>query len=265
LVQFAKSELVSAELVHSAISDSTYYRIDRTEIRFEFNSLKYKKMCSIRLEQNWDVLTKGQTENPPQLTPFMLDSRVEAWTNNKGTGVYQEVQEKELDNWLVFKDLKSVLIAYSNESFSPAINGFFMDDEIKWAKKMAKAKDGRSSRIWNQLSFDSKGNVIGLNQEYLKSKINATSEAQLIIKNALNEVVYIESVEASIPVVVNGVKISKENSELVVFSEELNFMLHKFAADFFPDPAKQKMTYLWAMHEKSKKGLERFEEIAENE
>lgn len=265
LVQFARSEFTSAELVYHQISEADFYRTDKTEITFDFKTLKYRRKQTVRLEQKWDVLTAGNSQNPKQVNPFFSVSRVEPWTNENGVGVYLETLDKELDNWLVFKSLSKILVAYSDQEFSPAFNGFLLDDELKCARKMAKSKEGKTAKIWNQFSYDSKGFVSGLNQDYLKSKLKESSEVEIIIKNSKRESIRLKPMSADFPLIKEAVRISKGNSELTLFSEELNFMLHKFAADFFPDPSQTKLSFLRMMHEQSKKGLHRFEEIANNE
>lgn len=264
---FLNQELEKATFVYSDISDSTYYTIHRTEIEFNFKSLKYHKTESVRLEQNWDVLTKGQSENPPTIDRKWTNSTIEPWTNYKGLGVYVERAEKNRDNWMVFNDLKKILSAYAKTNYSAALNGYLNEDELKWAKKMSKAKDGRTSRIWRQLSFDSKGNVIGVNEEYLASKctVETKKEQQIMLHNSSGKILKLSLSDSEIPLLMKGVHIGSVDGELIVFNQELNLMLHKFAPDHFPHPEDVKTKYLWAMHKKSKKGLERFEEIAENE
>jgi len=266
LGQFVASEMVTAESHLTFKSENKFSIEEKIDIVFDFASSVYVKTHVIKHSENWDLLTKDGTENPPKIQKLYPNSSITAWTNKFGIGEHLETYTKELDNWLVFNDLNKILSAYSKAQFDDAVNGLFYEDEIKWLKKQYKSNEMSTAKMWRQLSFDSKGNLTGLSTSYL-CKYNEVVESPgaIIFTNKKGAKLTIEPLVSRVKNIVSGVEIKSGDNSMFVYNRDLNFSLHKFSSDLFPDPEKTEIEFLMAIHSASKKGFERFDSLAENE
>ena len=266
LAKFLTTELVSAETKLRFSSEDQLNIEENINIQFDFATAVYRREHLISYSQNWDLLTQDGTENPPKIDRHYPHSTIVPWTNELGEGVYKEYYYKTLDNWKVFDGLNFLLKTLSKTKFDDAVNGLFYDDEVKWLKKQYKSKEMRTSMIWRQLNFDSKGNVIGLSSNYLEKNIKveeAIGEVLLTNKNGMT--LSFQPLKSKVKNLVSGVEIKLGENVLQIYNKTLNISLYKFCADLFPEPAETEKEFLLSIHNASKKGTDRFDSLATNE
>lgn len=266
LSEFVAKGLANAEFHRTIKSGSDIQSHESIDIDFDFESLIYTKINHISNSQNWDILTKDGTVKPPKIERIYPKSKITPWTNKLGNGEYTETYSKELNNWLVFKDLSKLFEALSLSTFDDAVNGIFYSDEIKWLKKQYKSKELSTSKLWRQLTFDSKGNVIGLSASYLEKNCSYETEKESVqIINKNGQQLSISPVDEKIKKVVSAVFLKIGDDALLVHNKDLNVYLNKFCPEVFPDPLRIEKDYLLALHKASKRGFERFDSFAVNE
>ncbi|OIQ31690.1 MAG: hypothetical protein BM555_05110 [Crocinitomix sp. MedPE-SWsnd] len=266
LGQFLSSDMLKAES-HLSFQSENKFSIEETiDIEFIFSTSVYNKIHTITHSENWDLLTKDGTENPPKIQRLYPHSSITAWTNKFGVGEHVETYAKELDNWLVFNNLSKILSAYSKSHFDDAVNALFYEDEIKWLKKQYKGNQMSTAKMWRQFTFDNKGNLTGLSSTYLtKHNIVVESPGKIELTNEAGQKMTFEPLSSNVKNIVSGVEIKSGEHSMFVYNRDLNFSLHKFCSDLFPNPEKIEEEFLLAIHSASKKGFERFDALAENE
>lgn len=266
LVDFVQVGLSSAALTHEVEMDLSYKQFIQKKYAFDFKTKQYHFAFVKRIEQNWDILTRDGTEELPVIEKTYVSSKVEPWTNVMGTAKYSETYERVLPNWQHFNSLKALLSSLAKYGFDSPMNSMLHEDEIKALKKMHKSNDQELQKLWAQFSYDKKGNITEYAGRYTKRFIESSSAEVLILTNKNGEQCLIENLRVSIQEAVSGVRIYQSNKELIVFNEDLNKLLNKFAPSVFDQPQSTFEAYLRVLSEKSNKSFERFESgIAENE
>ena len=267
LTSFLKSNLTVATVNLDQESTEAIPYKSQIKIHFDFATKVYGINHFITYKKAWAELTNNGADLPPKMKPQLVGSTLVPWTNIEGEGIFEERLTKEIPNWLVFEHLAEIVSTIAISDYSPAPNGMFRSDELKYLKKMYKSQDMHAMSVWRQLAFDRKGNIIGISSDYLKSKLKITAEYDYIsIFNNSGEEIRLSPVESSIPAMVSAVLIEKDNNRIIVLNSELNFSLNKFASFIFPDPKQVKTNYFLAFNKSTKQGLERFENtVATNE
>lgn len=259
LVDFFKFELDQAEYKSNFKKEKDYTEYTFIERSLDFKTKEYRFDYRVELKQNWDVLTKDGTESLPEIEKSFPGSRIEPWTNQKGTAVYKETFSRTVPNWMVFKSLNKLLVSLAKYDFESPVNSTFYSDEIKLLKKLQKSDDRELQKIWAQFIYDQKGQVESFSSRYVKKFIGESSSEHVELSNTQNEIIYIEAISTELNEAISGVRIHQNNQELVVFNEDLNKMLFKFAPESFPSPEKVFENYLLNLALASDKGLQRFE------
>jgi hypothetical protein len=260
LVKFLSNDLVSASADIETKREAAFNQNELIKIHFDFKSKVYSLDHYIQYEKAWSELTKDGASNPPPIQTKLPGSTINPWTKHNDKGIYEESLKKQVPNWLAFERFSQMLSTIAISNYSPAPNGMFRADELKYLKKMYKRKETRSVAVWRQLAFDNKGNIIGISSGYLKAKLKEEAQYEHIsVFNSKQNELRLSFVESAIPALVSAVLIENGDNRLIVLNTELNFLLHKFAAVVFPDPEEVKMNYFKVFNKKVKKGLQRFE------
>ena len=260
LVKFLSKDLTTATADITTENQGDYLEKEWLKIHFDFETKVYAIDQYIQYESDWATLTNNGADNPPKVKAKLPGSTLNPWTKKGDKGIFEETLKKQVPNWLVFNQLQGLLNTIAISDYSPAPNGMFRDDELKYLKKMYKSREVSSMSVWRQLAFDAKGNIIGVSSDYLKGKLKIEAEYNYVsVFNTNNEEIKLSPVKSELPAIVSAVLIEKGNDRLIVLNSELNFILHKFSALIFPDPNKVKMDYFKVFDSKVKKGLDRFE------
>lgn len=266
LIDFVSAGLESAELIEEESSSLAYKQSIAKRYFFNFKSGEYLFSFSKNLSQNWDVLTSDGTEDLPKIEKSYVSSTITPWTNAKGIGKYSETYQRTLPNWHVFNSLGDLLSSIALYNFESPMNSMFYEDELKLLKKLHKSGNPALQKLWAQFSYDKKGNVTEYSGRYAKKFAESITSNHLVLKNEQGNTCFIESLGNSLDEAISAVRIYKEENEIIVFNDDLNKALHKFASSVFPHPQDVFNDYLVTLSSKTNKALQRFESgIADNE
>ncbi|MEX1001341.1 MAG: hypothetical protein WDZ35_04430 [Crocinitomicaceae bacterium] len=265
LSDFFNSGLTKAEAVWKHEEPAYYNKDEKKTVVFDFKKQVYSIKYTLTYTENWEVLTKEGTQNPPLMEKTYPTSVVNNWTRFKETGTYEEVFYRDIPNWLVFKNLDTLLISIASLEVKPAINALLWSDEQKYIRKLFRRNKMMSANVWKQFIYDKRRRVIGIDTPYLSAncqikKQDSHSAYHVVFQNENgDELIVYPCLNTIHPMLMDGVLFRLNDKERIVFNFAVNEMMHRFAPDIFRDPDVVIQQFLLAVEEYVGKSLERLE------
>lgn len=235
-------------VLDTAYQKSEYYSKTATsKIEFDFATKIYKYHYVFEYREDWAILTNQNSEAPPVQVEKFVGSKIESWKKVGDLGIYKEVFDRVLPNWLHFENLDSLMIdqaIFSNPL--PVLSGIFNADEFKALKKIKKRDEakGNSKGPWTCFEYDNASNVVEVSRQYLYSlkKENLTKNKKIVssfisIRNYEDEIVFIEVlIPETYPAIIEGISVKFGDMKTKIYNFEINTLFSKFIPELVSDP-----------------------------
>lgn len=261
LNEFFSSGIKTAYAEYSYMRDTAaqeseiYSKNATTKIEFDFSTKVYSYQYNYEYKQDWASLTNQNTQQPPSQKEKFVDSKINHWMKVGDIGIYQEIFQREIPNWLHFDYLDSLFIdqaIFSNPL--PVLSGIFNSDEFKVLKKIRKQNESKveTNGLWNCFEYDNSDNVVELSRHYLYTlnnhnlhKVKGIIDATISIRNYEDELVFIELlIPESYPAIIEGISVKYNDMKTKIYNFEINAVLNKFVPDLVADPKMLILDYL---------------------
>ena len=273
-IQSAYAEYAIA-LPQPATASAHYYQHVNYSIEYVAAHRSYELRFIHECREDWNVLTHNGSVQPPRQAVYYTDSRIQPWTNSNGLGTYTEKYERKIQNWMVFRELDSLLMMQAKAGNPlPPLNGIFFADELKCLKKqyLKSTESSDEEGICKSFDFDHNGNVSGISRSYLMTfstrktaTIKNLQDYTMSIRNNNEEVVFVDVLTTgSKNPVMEGLQFKSGDRKCAVFNFEINYLFSKFVPELVADPKQLINEYLLVLQESSAKPFARFEATASN-